>query len=62
MPDEPVDDRKGANAAPSRGTRATRFLAGGLFVHEFSLPAGRLMFAATVLIRGTNVELWDADD
>jgi hypothetical protein len=61
MSDDPPKNGKQQNERPNRNERSRLFLAGGLFVRDFTLPIGQLKFAATVLIRGTDLELWDAE-
>jgi hypothetical protein len=47
---------------PSRRRDGGRlFVSGGLFEWIFTLPVGRMRFTATVLTRGTDLELWDAE-
>jgi hypothetical protein len=61
MPGEPHDDRPEDQPQSGRGRQSSLFAGGGLFVREFTLPTGTIALTATVLIRGTKLELWDAE-
>ncbi|MEA2523730.1 MAG: hypothetical protein QOF73_957, partial [Thermomicrobiales bacterium] len=47
--------------SPSRKGASRLFIGGSLFVWHFTLPSDRLVFTASVLIRGANLEVRDAE-
>jgi hypothetical protein len=61
MPGPHDDDVQHNDDSPSRKGASRLFIGGGLFVWHFTLPSDRLVFTASVLIRGTDLELWDAE-
>ncbi len=61
MPDSRDDDLQYDAASPGRDGGSRLFVSGSLFVWNFSLHGSRLIFTAMVLIRGTDLELWDAE-